>query len=186
MHGPTCSHVKEVIGLLPADEMLERGIVDYTLGAEPGTGAFVVGYSNHPKKQEYMRYFKMGDGPFYCFYTPYHLPHVQISMSVARAVLFGDPTVAPAGAPSTDVITVAKRDLTAGEALDGIGGFMTYGTIENYAVSRAGDLLPMGIADGCRLKRAVAKDQAISYADVELPEERLVDRLRAEQTTHFG
>jgi predicted homoserine dehydrogenase-like protein len=186
MHGPKCSQVKDVIGLLPAEEMLGRGIVDYTLGAEPGTGAFVVGYSDHPRKQEYMRYFKMGDGPFYCFYTPYHLPHVQISMSVARAVLFHDATVAPAGAPSTDVVTVAKRNLAAGETLDGIGGFLTFGTIENYARSRADDLLPMGLSDGCRLRRAVPKDRAISYADVDLPEGRLIDRLRSEQTARFG
>jgi len=186
MHGPSCGHVKEVIDLLPPDDMLGRGIVDYTLGAEPGTGAFVVGYSDHPGKQEYMRYFKMGDGPFYCFYTPYHLPHVQISMSVARAVLFRDATVSPAGAPSTDVVTVAKRDLAAGETLDGIGGFLTYGTIDNYAVSRRDDLLPMGLSSECRLVRDVPKDRAVSMADVEVPAGRLVDRLRAEQTRHFA
>lgn len=185
MYGPACGHVTELIDLLPAEQMLERGIVDYSLGAEPGTGAFVIGYAENPIRREYMRYFKMGDGPFYCFYTPYHLPHVQISMSVARAVLFRDPTVAPMGAPQTDVIAVAKRDLAPGDVLDGIGGFCAYGVLENYGTSRAQNLLPMALQDGCRVRRAVPKDRALTYDDVERPEERIVDRLRAEQDAMF-
>ena len=64
--------------------------MDFVLGAEPHTGAFVVGYNNHPVQRKYMKYFKMGDGPLYIFYTPYHLPHIQLPHSVARAVLFKD------------------------------------------------------------------------------------------------
>jgi predicted homoserine dehydrogenase-like protein len=185
MHGYPCGHVKEIMNLFPVERLLEGGLVDYTLGAEPHTGAFVVGYSDHPIKQQYMRYFKMGDGPLYLFYTPYHLPHIQLSMTVARAVLFHDPTVTPIGAPVVDVLAIAKRDLNAGEVLDGIGGFTCYGAIDNAEVSHAGDLLPMGLSHGCRVKRDIPKDQAISYADVELPANRLADRLRAEQNVYF-
>src|SRR6266851_4915793 len=123
MHGHRCAHVRDTLTLYPLEELLHGGLVDYILGAEPHTGAFVLGYSDHPTKREYMRYFKMGDGPLYAFYTPYHLPHLQVVPTVARAVLFGDPKVAPKGEPVCDVLTVAKRDLRAGEVLDGIGGF---------------------------------------------------------------
>jgi predicted homoserine dehydrogenase-like protein len=145
----------------------------------------VLGYSEHPTKKFYLDLFKMGAGPFYCFYTPYHLPPLQLPSSVARAVLFRDATVAPLGAPVCDVITTAKRDLKAGEVLDGIGGFTSYGLIENSDVCQTMDMLPMGLSLGCRLKRDVPKDEILSYADVVLPEGRLVDKLRAEQNRYF-
>ncbi len=186
MYGHRCAHVRDTLSLFPLDELLAGGIVDYVLGAEPHTGAFVLGYTDHPVKQEYLRYFKMGDGPLYAFYTPYHLPHLQVVPTIARAALFGDATVAPRGAPVCDVLTVAKRDLKAGDILDGIGGFTCYGTIDNAEIARRDNLLPMGLSEGCRLVRDVARDEAIAYEDVVLPEGRLADRLRAEQAAHFA
>lgn len=186
MYGPKCAHVKEAMGAFPVEQMLNGGLVDYLLGAEPHTGAWVVAHTENPIKQQYMNYFKMGDGPFYVFYTPYHLPHVQIVDTVARAGLFGDATVAPIGAPVCDVLTVAKKDLVAGETLDGIGGFMTYGTIDNADVVRRDALLPMGLSEGCKLKRDVAKDQPIGNDDVVFPSGRLCDKLRQEQDRLFA
>jgi predicted homoserine dehydrogenase-like protein len=84
-----------------------------------------------------------------------------------------------------DVVTTAKIDLKAGEVLDGIGFYMSYGLAENYAVSRAENLLPMGLSEGCRLKRDIPKDQVLTYDDVELPPGRLCDKLRAEQNAYF-
>ena len=83
-------------------------------------------------KAAYLKYLKMGDGPLYTFYTPLGLPHLEIPLTVSRAVLFGDATVAPIGAPACDSLAIAKRDLKAGEILDGPGGFMSYALIENY------------------------------------------------------
>ncbi|HET9384141.1 MAG TPA: hypothetical protein VFO67_03265 [Gemmatimonadales bacterium] len=185
MFGPRCAHVREIAHLLPKADLLGAGLVDYALGAEPHTGAFVVVFEDHPRKQKELAYYKMGDGPFYVFYTPYHLPHIQLASTISRAALAHDATVAPIGAPVAEVVTVAKRDLKAGEVLDGVGGFMSYGVIHNYADARVADLLPMGIAGGCRLRRAVAKDASLSYDDVELPVSRLCDRLRAEQVDRF-
>ena len=186
MFGPRCTHVKDVINHFSAEQFKDTGLVDYALGAEPGTGAFVVGYDAHPTRQQYMKYFKMGDGPLYLFYTPYHLPHLQLPLSVARAVLYNDATITPLGAPSCDVVTVAKRNLKSGEVLDGIGGFTCYGLIENADSSRSENLLPMGLSEGCKLRRDVPKDQCISYEDVELPEGRFADKLRGEQNSYFS
>lgn len=185
MFGHSCSHAKDVLELFSLDLFENGGLVDYVLGAEPYTGAFVVGYNDDPKKRPYMSYFKMGEGPLYCFYTPYHLPHLQIATTVARAVLFSDPTVTPLGKPICDVITVAKRDLKKGEALDGIGGFTCYGMIDNAEICHRENLLPMGLSNGCYLKKDILKDQAITYDDVDLPEGRLCDKLRDEQNVHF-
>jgi len=185
MYGPRCKHVSEAVTRFPLEELLETGLVDFILGAEPGPGVFVLGYNDHPERQSYMRYFKMGDGPLYAFYVPYHLPHLEVPLTAARAVLFHDAAVTPIAGPVCDVVTIAKRDLKAGEELDGIGGFTCYGMIDNYEVSQAQDLLPMGLSEGCRLKNDVAKDQAITQADVVAPEGRLCDRLRAEQTLYY-
>jgi predicted homoserine dehydrogenase-like protein len=185
MYGPRCAEVKEALTLFPIEELLNGGLVDYILGAEPGPGVFVLGYNEHPIKQQYLTYLKMGDGPLYVFYTPYHLCHLEVPLTAARAVLFQDAAVAPLGAPVCEVLTVAKRDLKTGEVLDGIGGFTCYGTIENADVCQVENLLPMGLSQGCRLKRDLAKDQAITYADVEIPDGRLSDKLRAEQQAYF-
>lgn len=185
MYGPRCVHVSEVPGLFPREKLLEGGLVDYILGAEPGPGVFVLGYNDHPVRRDYMKYFKMGDGPFYVFYVPYHLPHLEVPLTAARAVLFQDAAVAPIGGPVVDVITLAKRDLRAGETLDGIGGFTCYGAAEKSDVSIAENLLPMGLSEGCRLTRNMRRDEAVTYKDVELPEHRLSHRLRAEQNRMF-
>jgi predicted homoserine dehydrogenase-like protein len=185
MYGPRCQHANEATELFPAEQMLETGLVDYILGAEPGPGVFVIGHNDNPVRQGYMQYFKMGPGPFYSFYVPYHLPHLEVPLTAARAVLFQDAAVAPLGGPVCEVITLAKRDLKAGETLDGIGGFTCYGMIDNYETAAADHLLPMGLSDGCRLRRDIPKDQPIAYGDVELPADRLCDRLRHEQDLHF-
>lgn len=186
MYGPRCDHAEDAASLFPEDQLLDGGLVDYILGAEPGPGVFVIGYNDDPVRRQYMEYFKMGDGPFYVFYTPYHLPHLEAPLTVARAVDFGDAAVAPRGGPVCEVITVAKRDLDAGEELDGIGGFMTYGVIDNADTCRRQDLLPMGLSEGARLKRNVPKDQPLTFDDVVRPDGRLVDALWDEQRDYFS
>jgi predicted homoserine dehydrogenase-like protein len=186
MYGPRCTHVTDALTQFPIDQLLSGGLVDYILGAEPGPGVFVLGYNDHPGKKPYMSYFKMGDGPLYAFYTPYHLPHLEVPMTVARAVLFRDATIAPISGPVCDVITAAKRDLKAGEVIDGIGGFTTYGLLENSEIRQAENLLPMGLSSGCRLRLDISKDKAVTFNDVEIPANRLCDKLRAEQNEYFS
>lgn len=186
MYGPSCKHVTEALNLFPAEQLLNGGLVDYILGAEPGPGVFVIGYNDHPIKQQYAHYFKMGDGPFYMFYVPYHLPHLETPITAARAVLFHDAAIAPIGAPVCEVLTLAKRDLKMGEVMDGIGGFTTYGVLENIDVAKADNLLPMGLSQGCTLKKDIPKDQPLSYDDVEIPPGRMCDKLRDEQNRHFS
>lgn len=186
MEGRRLDHVRDLVDLYDPKELREQGLVEYVLGAEPGSGAFVIGYNDDPMLMPYMSYFKLGDGPLYMFYRPFHLTHLEAPLSVARAVLFGDATIAPQGGPVCEVATIAKHDLEAGEELDGIGGYTCYGLIDNVEDARRDDALPIGLAAGARLNRAVAQDQTVTYADVTLPEGRLVDKLRAQQADHFG
>jgi len=101
-------------------------------------------------------------------------------------VLFHDAALAPLGAPTVGVIAVAKRDLKAGQTLDGIGGFDTYGQAENAPIVHADLLLPMGLAEGCCVKRDIAKDTVLTFADVTVPAGRKIDAYYAEMERHFG
>jgi predicted homoserine dehydrogenase-like protein len=186
MHGPPCKRVHDAVQLFPLEEMLEHGIVDYVVGAEPAPGVFVLAYQEHPVQRAYLDLYKLGEGPVYTFYRPYHLCHFEVPSTIARAVLFGDATVAPIDRPRVDVVATAKRDLKAGEVLDGIGFYMTYGLAENSEVAAAEELLPMGLAEGARLTRDVPQDRVLAYADVRLPRGRLCDSLRAEQQARFA
>ena len=189
MFGPTVpagTPIQSVVDQYPLDALIEGpGVVDYVVGAMPGPGIFVLGTHDHPQQRHYLSLYKLGDGPLYCFHTPYHLCHFEVPNTVARAVLFGDATMAPLGAPCVEVVTTAKIDLKAGETIDGLGGYMTYGLGENAPLARAENLLPIGLAEGCRLKRPVAKDAVLTFDDVELPAGRLADRLWREQVQRF-
>ena len=181
MYGPACSYVREIANLLPPEQMLETGLVDYALGAAPHTGAFVIIHEDAPLKKAQLGYYKLGDGPFYVFYTPFHLPHLQIAATIGRAVVHRDPTVSPMAGPVCEVLTVAKRDLKSGESLDGIGGFCSYGLIDNAPSARAINALPIGLSEGCVLRRGVAKDSALTFDDVDTPDGGLVESLWQEQ-----
>jgi predicted homoserine dehydrogenase-like protein len=191
MFGPTVDSgtpLKEAVGgLYPLEALLDGpGIVDYVVGAEPSAGVFVLGTHDHPVQKHYLNLYKLGEGPLYLFYTPYHLCHFEAPLTAARAVLFHDAALAPIGAPTVEVISAAKIDLKAGETLDGLGHYMTYGLCENADIVRSENLLPIGLAEGCRLKNDIHKDEVISWDEVEFDQERLVYKLYQEQTECFG
>ncbi|KZL51580.1 NAD(P)-dependent oxidoreductase [Nodularia spumigena CENA596] len=180
-------HVDQMTKMYDVDQLKQLGgIVDYVVGAQPSPGVFVFATHDDPKQRHYLDLYKLGEGPLYSFYTPYHLCHFEVPLSVARAVLFQDAVLSPLAGPLVDVITTAKINLKAGETLDGIGYYMTYGQCENSATVQEQKLLPIGLAEGCRLKRDIPQDQVLTYDDVELPEGRLCDQLRAEQNTYFA
>lgn len=184
---PTGTSIMEAVNWYPLEVLLEgNGIVDYVVGAVPSPGIYILGTHDHPTQQHYLHLYKLGTGPLYCFYTPFHLCHLEIHNAVARAALFDDATIAPLAGPSVDVIAAAKIDLKAGQVLDEMGGYTTYGLCENADLVHGEGLLPIGLAEGCRLKRDIARDDVISYADVELPPDRLCDKLRAEQNAYFA
>ncbi|MFK7892967.1 MAG: NAD(P)H-dependent oxidoreductase [Granulosicoccus sp.] len=189
MFGPVVTageHVDNAASWYPID-LLEHdtGIVDYVVGASPGPGVFVLGTHDDPLQQHYLELYKLGEGPVYTFYTPYHLCHFEVPATIARAVLFNDAAIAPAFGPCVDVIATAKRDLKCGEILDGIGHYMTYGQCENAGTVAQEKLLPMGLAEGCVLKKDLPRDRCLSLDDVEVPEGRLIDKLRNEQNRTF-
>ncbi|MET0373110.1 MAG: SAF domain-containing protein [Rhizorhabdus sp.] len=196
MIGPDFSGGDPTSPLVPLEETVSAfagaldvastGLVDYVVGARPGPGVFVLGTHDDPRQQHFLNLYKLGVGPYYCFSTPYHLCHFEVPTSIARAALFGDAVLAPAGAPRVGVIAVAKKPLQPGEVIGEFGGYEAYGVAENSEVIESERLLPLGLALGCTLVRPVAEDQAIGWDDVAVPAGRLIDRLYAEQQQFFS
>jgi predicted homoserine dehydrogenase-like protein len=177
--------IMEIQKLYDIEELRELGgVVDYTVGP-PLIKVFCLAEHPDPKQRHYLNLYKMGEGPLYPFWIPYHLVHFETPSAIARVALFGDEVAESLGGPVVEVCAVAKRDLRAGEVLDEYGMYMTYGEAVNVDEMSARRYLPEGLVEGCRLRRDIPKDQVLTYADVELPEGRVADRLRGEQYRHF-
>jgi len=190
MFGPSVDSGKPLkdvaTSLYPLEELIKgNGMVDYVVGAEPGPGVFVLGTHDHPQQKHYLNLYKLGEGPLYLFYTPYHLCHFEVPNTVARAVLLNDATLTPQNGPFVDVVTATKINLKKGETIDGLGHYMTYGLCENSDTTKRENILPIGLAEGCKLKSDIPKDKVLTYDDVVLPEGRLSDKLRKEQQEYF-
>lgn len=180
-------HVDELTQKYDIEELRALGgVVDYVVKAKPGPGVFCLAEHPDPKQQHYLNLFKLGTGPLYSFYTPYHLCHLELPNTIGRVVDFSDSAGSPAGAPTVEVCTVAKRDLKAGQSLDDYGGYDTYGQAVATAEMQAGAYLPEGVVEGCVLRRDIAKDSVITFDDVELPAGRVIDKLYAEQCATFA
>jgi predicted homoserine dehydrogenase-like protein len=180
-------HVDELTTKYDIEMLRSRGgIVEYVVGAQPGPGIFCLAEHTDPRQRHYLNLYKLGEGPLYSFYTPYHLCHFEVPNTIGRVALFGDAAGRALAGPFVEVCAVAKRDLTAGETLDDYGHYMTYGQCVSAAEMRDRRYLPEGLVEGCRLLRSIAKDSVLTFDDVELPAGRLADRLYEEQCTHFA
>jgi predicted homoserine dehydrogenase-like protein len=164
--------------------VLDRpGVVDYATGPV-APGVFVIGRSDHPYVVEEMAYLSMGDGPYYAFYRPYHLASIEAPLTVARAVLDRVSTLEPV-AWKAEVVATAKRDLRAGETIDGIGGATVYGVTDSADAAAAGRMLPLGLAARAVVTRDVLIDQPLTYDDVELDPNAMIVKLRGLQDAMF-
>ena len=178
-------HVDALTDRYDLDQLRELGgIVDYVVGALPSPGVYVFAEASNANQPIYLDYGKLGKGPLYSFYVPYHLTVFEVPLSAARVVLHGDKVITPVGPPVVEVVTAAKVALETGDEIDLLGGYKTYGLCENAPTVIEQRLLPIGIAEGARLKRPVAKDQVLTYDDVELPDNTVVT-LRQQQDAHF-
>lgn len=179
MHGPdaTPKTIQDVFAPKDAGGILEnRYVVDYGTGIAPGV--FVVFTTDHPKLRRDLSYLSMGPGPYWALYRPYHLTSLETPVSIARAALYGETTVATDRAPVAETVAFAKKDLKAGDTIDSLGGFTVYGMIDSAETAKRENMLPLGLAPGAVLKRDVPIDHPVTYDDVELNEDSTIFHLR--------
>ncbi|CEG22547.1 3-hydroxybutyryl-CoA dehydrogenase [Planococcus massiliensis] len=187
MHG----FVSDVKGLPELFKLKEQGgkvdhkrIVEYINGIAPGVFAIVA--SEKEEVNHEMHYLSMGEGPNYVLYRPYHLTSLETPISIARAFIFNEATIAPWKGLQAETVAVAKTDLEEGQFLDSIGGFTVYGTILSAQAAKDKQALPMGLVDRhVQLKRAIKKGEIITYGDVVQTKESTIWRLRRMQDEMF-
>ena len=191
MVGPRARQVSEVFECFDLERLRGPGVVDYLLGAEPGGGVFVLGYCDVPVQRDYLSYYKMGDGPFYLFYRPYHLCHLETTYAVARVALERKPVFAPRDRV-TEVVAIAKKDLRPGTVIDtAIGGEHLYGEIEHRKNSEAAGAVPiclleLGDEGAARVTGEVAKGEPLVWDAIELPDAALLAAYRRQQAMLAG
>ena len=140
--------------------MLSRkGVVDFTVAKGVAPGVFAVAEMRHPRLRERMNDLALGEGPYYAFYRPYHLTSLEVPLSAAAAVLFGQSHMRPLPVPVAEVGAVAKRDLAPGETLDAIGEYCYRGFALTRADADATAALPLGLAQGAKVSRRIAKGE---------------------------
>ena len=105
-------------------------------------------------------------GRYSAMYKPFHLIGLELNTSILSAALLGRPTGATRDFVG-DAVATAKRDLAAGESLDGEGGFTVYGKLLPARKSLERGALPIGLANGVTLKRAVGAGEIVGWRDVE-------------------
>lgn len=180
MHGPHATPDTLAQIFCPREDggiLSKRGVVDYALG-NVAPGVFLIFTTTQPKVVKDLQYLRLGNGPYWALYRPYHLANIETPRSVAQAVLYHQATLAPQGPPVAETTTVAKRDLLEGEVLDGLGGTMVHGNIERADVARAERMLPLGLSERARMRHPVACGQTLTYDDVELDEQSFIVHTR--------
>ncbi|MDX9865547.1 MAG: hypothetical protein RBT34_12155 [Anaerolineaceae bacterium] len=182
-HGPKCSveDLPKVFSLKENGGIFDnKGCVDYAIGVAPGV--FIIITTDQPKIRRDLNYLSVSHhGNYWCLYRPYHMANLETPITIANVCLDGRETLKIGHKPVCETITIAKRDLKAGEKIDSIGGYTVYGMIEKASVSHEQNLLPLGISYGAVLKNDVVMGEAVSYDDVELNEDLLIVKLRREQ-----
>ncbi len=179
-------HVDDLTSLYNLEELMNLGgIVDYVVGAKPGPGVFIYATTDDSLSKKYLKYGKLGEGPLYSFYIPYHLLFFEIAISISRMIDFKDMIVSPIAGTVVEVVATSKVALNAGDKIDGLGGYKTYGVCENFDVARSENLLPMGLAEGSVVKKDLPVDHFLTFDDVIMSQDSLPYRLYLEQLELF-
>jgi predicted homoserine dehydrogenase-like protein len=180
MHGPTTNRdlLNKTFALKEDGGVLNRaGVVDYGIG-QVAPGVFLIVTTPHPRLREALVLRDMGHGPYYTLFRPFHLCSIEVPLTCAMLVIRKKSNMVPLDRLVSEVFAVAKRDLKAGDTLDGIGGTAFYALIDRYEAARQDRLLPIGLAKGARLVRNVPIDAPISYDDVILKPSTVLDLRR--------
>ena len=190
MHGPACSRddLNKVLVPQSAGGLLSsaEGRVDFTIGKGVAPGVFVVAEMDHPRIRERMEDLKMGTGPYFTFFRPYHLTSLEVPLTCARVVLYGKADMVPMARPVAEVCAVAKKDLAVGDTLDQIGEYCYRAWIMEAGEARAAAAIPCGLLTGAKVTAPIAKGGLITTANAAVPADSRIAVLRARQDKMLG
>lgn len=181
MHGPAAAREELAHVLIPAADggiLSRRGCVDYTIGRGVAPGVFCIVEARHPRLAERMADLKVGKGPYFALFRPYHLTSLEVPLSAARAVLHGTADMAPLRHPVADCISIAKRDLAAGEIMGRIGERDYRAWAMTAAEARLANGVPLGLVEGARILKPVKAGAYLTYDNCQPDETLLVTQIR--------
>jgi predicted homoserine dehydrogenase-like protein len=173
--------------LIPKEDggiLSRRGCVDYSTG-KVAPGVFVVVTSPDRRIRLDMKFLSMGEGPYYTFYRPFHLCNVETPVSIAEAVLYGESTIVSRRMVS-EVATIAKRSLKAGEVIGEIGSPDIFGRTYIYQEAHAQKAIPLGIATGGKVIKHIAKGEMLTEDNLAPNPDLFVYKLRRMQDAQLA
>jgi predicted homoserine dehydrogenase-like protein len=178
-HGPKADLNELNKVMTPVEDggvLSQRGCVEYTTG-NVAPGVFVIITTDDPAIHDEMKFVAMGPGPYYMLYRPYHLTSIETPISVAEAVVYGEPTLV-SDRMISEVVAIAKRDLEPGQVLDTIGGFDFYNRIYKYEDAKEAKGVPMGLTPGGTVLKPIKQDEMITYDNFAPDPTRFAYKLR--------
>ena len=190
MHGPACSRDELNKVLIPqsAGGVLSsgEGRVDYSIGKGVAPGVFVVAEMDHARIRERMEDLKMGEGPYFTFFRPYHLTSLEVPLTCARAVLYGKADMVPMARPVAEVCALAKKDMAVGETLDQIGEYCYRAWIMTVPEARSAGAIPCGLLTGAKVTAPIRKGDLITRTNTVVPANSKIAALRLRQDAMLG
>lgn len=170
MYGHPVDNLNDILPSYDWKSIPENGCVDYVIGLHLPAGIFMVGKHQDIQQSSYLNYLKLGNGPYYMLYRPFHLCHLEAPLSIARLSYFNEITINNSLNPTTQVVAFAKRDLKIGDKCDGIGGSDCYGLLYNLPNAKYHNIVPIGLVEDAIIESNVKKDEPIRFDDIALPE----------------
>jgi predicted homoserine dehydrogenase-like protein len=189
MHGPAASLADLEKVLCPKADggvLNKKGVVDFSVGKGVAPGVFVIAEMSHPRLRERMHDLKLGAGPYYKFFRPYHLTSLEVPLTCARVVLYGTPDMEPRDVPTSEVCAVAKKDLQVGETLDAIGEYAYRAWIMTAPEARAAGAVPCGLVEGAKVSRYIKKGELLTHSNVAVDPAAKIVQLRQRQDKALG
>lgn len=170
--------------LVPKEDggiLSRRGCVEYSVG-KVAPGVFAIISTPDPHIRGDLKFYAMGDGPYYTLYRPFHLCSIETPQAVAEAVIYGEAVLKPQRMVA-ELVSIAKRDLKAGQKVDGIGGYDFFSRIYTVEAARALRGVPMGLTPGGRVLKDVARGEPLTSDNFAPDTTQLVYKLRQLQET---
>ncbi|RWG88537.1 MAG: homoserine dehydrogenase [Mesorhizobium sp.] len=176
MHGPTATLEELASVLCPREDggvLHRKGVVDYSIGKGVAPGVFCIIETKHPRVLERMIDLKVGKGPYFTIFRPYHLTSLEVPLSAARAVVYKRADMEPLDHPVAEAVAVAKTNLGAGQSLGMIGENDYRGFAMTWEDARAKGALPLGLAERARVVKPVKAGDFLTYENC-VPDDSMV------------
>ncbi|RWC94070.1 MAG: homoserine dehydrogenase [Mesorhizobium sp.] len=176
MHGPTATLDELANVLCPREDggvLHRKGVVDYSIGKGVAPGVFCIIETRHPRVLERMIDLKVGKGPYFTIFRPYHLTSLEVPLSAARAVVYKRADMEPLDHPVAEAVAVAKSNLGAGQSLGMIGENDYRGFAMTWEDARARGALPLGLAERAKVVKPVKAGDFLTYENC-VPDDSMV------------